>query len=70
MKKLFFTAIALVAFSGISIAKKSNVSIVLPDACADWASSMASADEDEFGCMSSSEYNASYYSYLRKCRNH
>lgn len=70
MKKLFFTAIVLVAFSGISMEKKSNVSMVKPDDCADWASSMASAEEDEGGCMSSSEYNEAYYDYLTKCRNH
>ncbi len=52
------------------MAKKSNSIVVKPDACEDYATVMASADEDEFGCMSSSEYNDTYYFYLSKCKNH
>lgn len=71
MKKLFFTAITLIAFSGITIAKNKDKNLLKEDFyCSLWAAQMAAADEDEFGCMSSAEYSSSYYFYLTKCNNH
>lgn len=76
MKKLFFTAIALVAFSGISKAntiEAENNTVATTefrnaDPCATKAAYVMSLVEAEQGCIEdANEYNALYNYYYQLC---
>ncbi|MFY7740000.1 MAG: hypothetical protein ACOVQC_05740 [Flavobacterium sp.] len=79
MKKLMFTAIALVAFSGVSMAntiaddevvskKQNNEKILKTDSeCMKYASLKVEAYESQYGCMTSSQYNYSFWGHYNKC---
>jgi hypothetical protein len=75
MKKLFFTAITLVAFSGISKANTienqnavESVEIKKADPCATKAASVMNMVEAEQGCIEdANEYNALYNYYYQLC---
>ncbi|AWK04230.1 hypothetical protein HYN56_08280 [Flavobacterium crocinum] len=68
MKKLIFTAFAVVMFSSISTAKTAEV---LKD-CSGYAATKTNADEskretDGRGCYSSGQYNKIYQIYKMEC---
>jgi hypothetical protein len=81
MKKLMFTAIALVAFSGISMADNTIVEkeieqkeVLNAKPCETVAYIMASlyeeSIENEYGtCLNSSQYNAIYNAAYKDCMN-
>jgi hypothetical protein len=80
MKKLMFTAIALLAFSSASMANSTeknepvtnNKAIIIKD-CKKIASLMCEFCEElsyeEFGCMDSNEYNSLYDAFYKYCIN-
>ncbi len=69
MKKMFFTAIALVAFSGISMASEEAKKEEKAKAknCTSFAYHMTAAYEEIDGCMTSQEYNQMYFYWLTYC---
>ena len=82
MKKLFFTAIVLVAFSGISMANTSKVKKVLDETkklnqkkevvvtknCGLMVSSNIGNWEELHGCLSSDSYNQLYNLMMVICK--
>ena len=61
MKKLFFTAVAVLAFSGAGFAEGKEVKVFKLN-CGDFASQVLDTYESSFGCLGSS-YNF-YYGYV------
>ncbi len=72
MKKLFFTAILLVGFSGVSMAgnPEEKKEVLRADACTNWAVEQVNADEVEFGCYTATEYTQAVNDYITKCKSH
>ncbi len=76
MKKMFFTAIALVAFSGVSMANTiadekvmSELIIQNQSDCESYAAAEVADVEDALGCLESDSYNRVYNMYLDFCNS-
>lgn len=78
MKKLFFTAIALVAFTSVSMAntisneskeesKENDRELRTNPTCMQYASDKCEAFELQFGCMTSTQYNYMFWANYNKC---
>ena len=77
MKKLLFTAIALVAFSGVSMANNIEEStvetietfLVVGEDCAELANQLIETIENEEGALSADEEDYYWYSSYSYCMN-
>jgi len=70
MKKLVFTAIAVIAFSGVAMANNCEVSIEQDCGAyaATWTNLHEQADHDWYGfCYTSEQYNLMYNYYYSQC---
>lgn len=59
MKKLVFTALAILAVSGVSMAKSKKTKMIISDC----ASEILQRIEEDEGCLETEEYNALYEYY-------
>ena len=78
MKKLFFTAIAMIAFSGVSMAntieEKEDMLIVNVIPCSTQASLQTQSVEDRLHegsgeCFSAAQYQLIYDMFMHECQN-
>ncbi|UPT69293.1 MAG: hypothetical protein M0D53_08635 [Flavobacterium sp. JAD_PAG50586_2] len=69
MKKMFFTAIALVAFSGVSMAETAPAVEEELVTCETQAAMDTHNYEQVNGCLSSQAQTIIYYAYLAYCRS-
>ena len=70
MKKLMFTAIAFVAFSGVSLAKTiADEEVAIKRNCAQEANELIATIELEEGALSGWEEDYYWYSYYSGCMN-
>ena len=77
MKKLVFTAIAVLAFSGVQFAgteeRKKDLDLIPPDPCLTAAfveATLVKEDHESagLGCLTSSEWNAVYNTAYNECK--
>ncbi|MCK8142221.1 hypothetical protein MW871_10000 [Flavobacterium sp. I-SCBP12n] len=74
MKKLLFTALAVVAFSGVAMAETSVQKQVFKNSCGDVAANTVNVAEEEYHnetgqCFDSWVYNYIYNNALENCLN-
>ena len=74
MKKLFFSAVFLMAFSSVSMANTIADEIVLSNdvlltnpQCMQYAADKCEAYELQWGCMTSSQYNFAFWAHYNRC---
>jgi hypothetical protein len=80
MKKLFFSAVALVAFSSVSMGntiaveessynnkEKEEKVLLFNSKCMQYAADKAEAAEAQYGCMTSAQYNNYFWGQYNKC---
>jgi hypothetical protein len=70
MKKLFFSAVALIAFSSVSMANTIDLEeIEVTPTCATQAAMDTDNYEQAYGCLSSEVRAFIYQAYLNYCRS-
>ncbi len=70
MKKLFFSAVALMAFNSISMANTIAVEeLELPPTCESQAAMDTNNYEQAYGCLTSTQWNFVYNAYLTYCKS-
>ena len=75
MKKLLFRVIALVAFSGVSVAKAIEIEEIKSEEdpstkgvdCVQWAVDKVNTVENTQGCLTPTQYTFYYNTYYNNC---